>query len=291
MARDASVNLVFKRASANIMRVEACCEALLRQVLPILDPHQEGTCFDVGVGTFALYCELFAQLGFTTIAVEPLPDKRLRAVCERNSIQLIEQCLSSETGQRTLHIGQFARLKNTNFSSLDPDWFGASRTTIQVDTLNLNSLLQTVGKSPITCFKLDIEGWEPFVIAQLEKIDKAQLPRLVMFEYGGGGYRHQYQKGWSQKFFNGTLHCLSTLQKLGYGHSIMVDYADGSAVKLFDLQCIDLSGDTLFYKNSVYGNILTFLEHRLDKVNIDSICSPYQQGFIQWLVGKLLAGM
>ncbi|WP_204138295.1 FkbM family methyltransferase [Halomicronema sp. CCY15110] len=273
------------------MRVEACCEALLRQLLPILDPQQEGLCFDVGVGTFALYCELFAKLGFTTIAVEPLPTDRLRAVCNRNSIQLIEQCLSSDTGQQTLHIGQFAGLENTNFSSLDPDWFGSSKNTIKVNTMDLNGLLRTVGEHPITCLKLDIEGWEPFVIAQLEKINQAQLPKLVMFEYGGGGYRHQYKKGWSEKFSSGTLRCLRTLQDLGYGHSIMVDYADGSRVKLFDLQCIDLSSETPFYRNSVYGNILTFLEYRLNSVDVDSICAPYQKGLIHSLVGKLLAGM
>ncbi len=273
------------------MRVEACCEALLRKFLPILDPQQEGICLDVGVGTFAFYCELFAQLGFTTIAVEPLPTNRLRAVCDQNSIQLIEQCLSSETGQQKLHIGRFAGLKNTNFSSLDPDWFGASRNTIEVNTTNLIDLLSAVGQRPITCFKLDIEGWEPFVIKQLEQINKTQLPRLVMFEYGGGGHRYRYQKGWSQKFSNGTLRCLKTLQNLGYGHSVMVDYADDSRVKLFNLQCIDLSSDTPFYRNSVYGNILTFLEYRLNKVDVDSICAPYQKSLIRSLVGKMLAGI
>jgi FkbM family methyltransferase len=273
------------------MRVEACCEALLKQFLPILDPQKEGICFDVGVGTFALYCELFAQLGFTTIAVEPLPTNRLRAVCDRNSIQLIEQCLSSETGQQKLHIGRFAGLKNTNFSSLDPDWFGASRNTIEVNTTNLIDLLSAVGQRPITCFKLDIEGWEPFVIKQLEQINKTQLPQLVMFEYGGGGHRYRYQKGWSQKFSNGTLRCLRTLQNLGYGHSVMVDYADDSRVKLFNLQCIDLSSDTPFYRNSVYGNILTFLEYRLNNVDVDSICAPYQKSLIHSLVGKMLAGI
>ena len=49
------------------MKVEDCCQALLAQILPTVDPQRQGICIDVGVGTFAFYCELFAQLGFETL--------------------------------------------------------------------------------------------------------------------------------------------------------------------------------------------------------------------------------
>ena len=119
------------------MRVEACCQALLKQILPDLDPQRGGLCFDIGVGTFAFYCQLFAQLGFTSIAVEPLPTKKLRALCQHYHIPLIEQCLSDRVGTQTLHMGEFARFVNSNFNSLAPDWFGASGNTCQVLTLDL----------------------------------------------------------------------------------------------------------------------------------------------------------
>ncbi len=63
------------------MRVESCCQKLLEQLLPDLDPQRQGICIDVGVGTFAFYCELFARLGFSTVAIEPSPTDKLRIIC------------------------------------------------------------------------------------------------------------------------------------------------------------------------------------------------------------------
>ena len=273
------------------MRVEACCQDLLRHVLPVLDPQRKGICFDIGVGTFALYCELFAKQGFTTVAVEPLPTRKLRQICQRHSIHLFEQCLSTRLGTQTLHMGRFAGIANSNFSSLDPDWFGVSGSTQEVDTTDLTSLLNLVGEGPITCFKLDIEGWEPIVIRQFHNLAKAQLPCCVMFEYGGGGNRRHNQKGWSPKYLDGTMSCLQTLKDLGYGQSIMIDYAAGTTARIFDLQAIDLSQDTLFSTNSVYGNILSFYNCSLDQARVDAICAPYEYGLVNWLVGKLISAV
>jgi uncharacterized UPF0146 family protein len=51
------------------VRVEACCQALLEQILPAIDREKTGICLDVGVGTFAFYCKRFARLGFETVAI------------------------------------------------------------------------------------------------------------------------------------------------------------------------------------------------------------------------------
>ena len=51
------------------MRVEACCQAVLTDLLPKIDPQRLGKCLDVGVGTFAFYCQQFAELGFEAIEV------------------------------------------------------------------------------------------------------------------------------------------------------------------------------------------------------------------------------
>jgi len=273
------------------MRVEACCQEILRYVLPVLDPQRTGLCFDVGVGTFAFYCELFAKQGFTTVAVEPSPTKKVKAICRQHSILLLEQCLSDRLGTQTLHMGRFAGIANSNFSSLDPDWFGVSGSTKQVATTDLNSLLNLVGEQPITCFKLDIEGWEPVVIRQFSSLPTVQLPHVVMFEYGGGGNRRHNLKGWSPKYLDGTISCLQTLQDLGYGQSIMIEYAAGTKARIFDLQSIDLSKDTFFPVNSVYGNILSFHQFSLEQARIDEICAPYRYGLVNWLVGKLFSMM
>ena len=268
------------------MRVEACCQALLEHLLPDLDPQRQGLCVDVGVGTFAFYCELFARLGFATVAVEPSPPDKLRAVCQQYPIQLIEQCLSDRVGTQTLHMGQFANLANSNFSSLAADWFGASTDTRPVTTLDLATLLGQVGATQITAFKLDIEGWEPIVIQQFADLPAELLPRVVMFEYGGGGSRQKGEKGWSSKFLTGSVDCLRHLQQRGYSFSVMVDYASGTGVKVFDLQTLDLDLDSPFYANGVYGNILCFHQQRFTAERINRICTPYGGGLANWLVSK-----
>ncbi|MGB3201360.1 MAG: FkbM family methyltransferase [Nodosilinea sp.] len=271
------------------MRVEACCQALFEHLLPELDPQRQGLCIDVGVGTFAFYCELFARLGFATVAIEPLPTDKLRGVCEQNAIQLIEQCLSDQVGTQTLHLGQFAKLANSNFSSLAADWFGASTMTRSVPTLNLATLLDQVAATRITAFKVDIEGWEPVVIQQLAELPADLLPRVVMFEYGGGGSCALGEKGWSPRFFEGTMTCLKTLQQLGYDLSIMVDYAAGTQAKVFDLQSLNLVQESPFYANGVYGNLLCFYRQHLSAENIHQICTPYGGGLANWLVNKFVS--
>lgn len=271
------------------MRVEACCQALLEHLLPDLDPHRQGVCFDVGVGTFAFYCELFAQLGFATVAVEPSPTDKLRSVCQQYPIRLIEQCLSDRVGTQTLHMGQFANLANSNFSSLAADWFGASTITRLVPTLDLATLLEQVAAARITAFKLDIEGWEPVVIQQFAALLAEQLPQMVMFEYGGGSSHNQGVKGWSPKFLTGTMACLQTLQQRGYDFSIMVDYAAGTQPKVFDLQTLDLAQEAPFYPNGVYGNILCFYQQQFSAERIQSICAPYGGGLANWVVSKLVS--
>lgn len=270
------------------MRVEACCQALLRALLPQIDPQHQGLCLDVGVGTFAFYCDLFAQLGFPTVAVEPLPTDKLKALCQRQPIQLLELCLSDQVGTQTLHLGEFAKVANSNFSSLSQDWFGASGNSQPVDTLDLATLLDRVSARQITAFKLDIEGWEPVVIRQFDALPDALLPELVMFEYGGGGRYDQGTQGWSEPFLAGTLDCLTILQRLGYDFTIMVDYAPGSRPKLFQLQGIDLERDRPFYPHSVYGNFICLRRHQFSDDEIQSICAPYRGGLVNWLVGTLV---
>ncbi|MBE9108736.1 FkbM family methyltransferase [Nodosilinea sp. LEGE 07298] len=271
------------------MRVEACCQALFEHLLPNLDPQRQGLCIDVGVGTFAFYCELFARLGFATVAVEPSPTDKLRIVCEQHPIQLIEQCLSDQVGTQTLHMGQFANLANSNFSSLAADWFGASTTTRSVPTLNLATLLEQVAATRITAFKLDIEGWEPVVIQQFAELPTELLPQVVMFEYGGGSCRALGKNGWSPRFFEGTITCLKTLQQLGYDFSIMVDYAAGTQAKVFDLKSLDLAHESPFYANGVYGNILCFYQQRFSSTAIRRVCAPYGGGLANWLVSKFVS--
>ncbi|AFZ44472.1 methyltransferase FkbM family [Halothece sp. PCC 7418] len=270
------------------MRVEACCQSLLKEILPSVDPYREGVCLDVGVGDFAFYCDLFSRLGFSTIAIEPSPNKKLRRICKQNSIQLLECCLSNHNGMQRLHLGRFAYLGDRNFNSLEAEWFASSQQTKLVSTINLSKLINLTGIEEITCLKLDIEGWEVVVIEQIKALPPSQLPKIVMFEYGGGSRRYHGKKGWSPKFLSGTMKCLETLQKHGYGFSIMIDYAPNAKPNIFDLQSLTLDPDTLFIPNAVYGNIISFRGFAYSESAITKITNPYNGKWLNWLIERLI---
>lgn len=279
------------------MRVEACCQSLLKTILPHLDTNRQGVCFDIGVGSFAFYCDLFAKLGFSTVAVEPSPNQKLKRLCYRSSIQLLECCLSDQNGTQTLHLGKFAYLFNRNFNSLEPEWFASSQQTKLVPTINLSELLRITETEKITCLKLDIEGWETVIIEQLKQLNSSQLPKVIMFEYGGGSRRYQGGKGWSPKFLQGTMNCLETLHNCGYGLSILIDYAPSATTKIFDLQSFQLDPDQIFLPNAVYGNIIAFqgnnnIESAIDLKGeemvtmIHQITTPYKGKWLNTLIER-----
>lgn len=272
------------------MRVEACCQSLLAEIIAEIDPKKAGFCIDVGVGTFAFYCEVFAKLGYPTIAVEPLPVKKLRQIIDIYPIQLIESCLSNVDGKQLLYLGNFAGLFNSNFSSLSPDWFGSSQKTKEVQSITLTTLLNSIKATEITCLKLDIEGWEFNVIEQLPHIAHSLLPKVIMFEYGGGVNKNQGQKGWSKEFLEKTLNCLAILQKCGYQSSVMIDFAPDTQERFFDLQSLNLAADQLFNDQSVYGNIISLRDATISEAKIHSICqSYYRASLIDILVNKLVS--
>ncbi len=259
------------------MKVEDCCQALLAQILPTVDPQRRGVCIDVGVGTFALYCELFAQLGFETIAVEPLPLKEIRERCQQQGIEWIESCLSDVDGTQTLHLGTYQGAMDVNLSSLVANWWGASTTTREVRSLTLPTLLSQIQAQQITCLKLDVEGVELTILKQLVSLPKFLLPQVVMFEYGGGGRRDEGSQGWSQEFLAKTLDCIRVLRQCGYGFSIGIDSAPNTTEVIFDIGNLSLHIENILPQQAIYGNIISFYRGEFPQVKIQEICRNYYQ--------------
>ncbi len=270
------------------MHVEACCQNILKETLPDIDPNREGVCLDIGVGNFAFYCDLFSKLKFSSIAVEPFPNAKLRRICKHRSIQLLECCLSNQNGTQTLYLGQFARLVNNNFNSLESEWFASSKKQKIVSTITLLELLKITLTNKVTCLKLDIEGWEMTVIQQLKNVFPSQIPQVLMFEYGGGCYRYDGKKSWSPKFLNRTMKCLETLQQCGYRFTIVIDYAANAIPKTFDLKYQTLDADQIFMNNAIYGNIITFYNQYYSESKITQMTAPYHGTWLNWLVEKLI---
>ena len=240
------------------MKCEEYCQQLLADYLSKVDGEKEGVCIEVGVGTFAFYCVLFARLGFKSIAIEPLVNNQLRQICQEHSIDLVESCLSDLDGHQTLYIGTFQGHDNTNLSSLLPDWWGASKKAVNVPSLTLSKLISNLHIEKISCLKIDVEGAEAIIIRQLEQLPSLLLPEIVMFEYGGGDTKASSSKGWSAKFFNQTSECLKILQKCGYTLGIIVDESESQDPVDFLLQD-DLSDfESLFKSSFQWGNIIIF---------------------------------
>ena len=259
------------------MRVEACCQRILSYVLPLVDEKREGLCIDVGVGTFAFYCEMFSMLGFKTIAVEPLPVEGVRVLCQYDCITLIEACLSDVNGTQTIHLGNAAAGCDSNYASLEPDWFGVSTETREVQSLTLSKLLLNLNAQKVTCLKLDIEGAESTVITKLGELPKAWLPSVVMFEYGGGDSREKGLYGWSPKYLNATIECLRSLKECGYNFSIMIDSLLDTEARIFELQSSNLEPDLIFYPNGGYGNIIAFRDFNIAPDEVAKVCAPYYE--------------
>lgn len=258
------------------MHVEECCQALLHQILPEVDINRSGLAIDIGVGTFAFYCQLFDQLRFETIAVEPLPNQQLRQLCRYRNIQLIESCISEVDGSVDLYIGNYNGEENLNLNSLRPDWWGSTATAKPAQSMPLSKFLNEIAATNITCIKIDVEGMEFSIIQQFSQLKETLLPKVLTFEYGGGSTREQGEGGWSQELLDGTLKSLEILRNAGYGQTILVDLAPDSKEQVFNLQSEIVESTVLFQPQSIYGNIIALRGFQYPEDKIASICQPYR---------------
>ncbi|MBC8044521.1 MAG: FkbM family methyltransferase [Rhizobacter sp.] len=257
------------------MHVEECSQALLARWLPAIDEHRAGMCIDIGVGTFAFYCELFSRLGFKTAAVEPLPIDHVRKFSRVYGIRLLETCISEIDGTQTIYIGTYDGKELFDVSSLKQDWWGSSGRSKQVQSMTVATLLQTLSPERLTCVKIDVEGLEPVIIRQFAAIKNEWLPEIIVFEYGGGSTKEEGKEGWSAEGVAGTLECLEVLKQRGYDFSVMLDSAAGTAPRTFHLRTALLNPDDIFFPKGVYGNLLCARRAVLSETQLAEICNPY----------------
>lgn len=258
------------------MHVEHCSRLILISALRSLGRRAGTVCLDIGVGTFDFYCQLFAQLGYRTIAVEPVPTEDLRSVCRWFGIRLVESCVTDRDGTVDLFLGGDGGGENLNLSSVMPDWWGNSATRRTVRSVTLATLFRERRIRRVACMKLDIEGAEPLVVSQLTNLPPTALPAIVQFEYGGGGTRSSGQGGWAPRYLEGTLLCLRTLTDLGYRLAVVVDSAAGSRERILQLERSALTADGVFEAAAVYGNVVVMREPLLSEEELRRLCEPYR---------------
>jgi FkbM family methyltransferase len=257
------------------MKVEECCQSLLADLMLKVDPKRSGFAIDVGVGTFAFYCVLFDQLGFKTIAVEPLPIESLKLTCYARKIPLVESCITDEKGFVDLYIGRYKEDENLNLNSIRSDWWGITNQSKQVYSITIRDLVEQFNINRISCLKIDVEGVEYLLLKQLPDLNPDLLPQILIFEYGGGGTISEGKGGWSNEILADTIRSLEILQKLGYKQLILVDSENDFREKIIDLSTIEIRIDNFFSPGNVYGNIIAIYQEWIAEEEISGICRQY----------------
>jgi FkbM family methyltransferase len=240
----------------------------------VSDPARNGTFVEIGVGTSDYYFVQFAEKGFQTLAVEPLPTKTLLTTCDKYNVPLEISVVAEENGHVPIYLGQYSGPPNVKLSSLNADWWGSSREDREVPSLRFDSLLAKYAIKSVTALKVDVEGSELAIVNQLKFVPKEVLPRLVQFEYGGGGSKHGQLGGWSPKYFGRTCTTLEVLQSLGYEWLLLVD-RDLPAVRSVWLPDTNSLGE-VFHPLSHVGNAIVCKDGSLRQtVDLADLCRAY----------------
>jgi FkbM family methyltransferase len=242
------------------MDVERSVLSIIPYLLEKYDKEKMGVAIDVGVGTFNLYCEKFSKENLKTFAIEPLPSQRLLDISEQFGITLVKACLYDVDGFINFYTGIFKDKPQINVSSIEEDWWGVTDKSerLKVKSIKLSTLLSQFNIKSITYLKLDTEGSEYEIIKQLIGFKSESLPKILEFEYGGGGKKHEKKGGWNSKFYGKTLMSLEILRNLNYRYGLIFEKESDSIVE-FELDQ-NFNPDLLFKFYFVYGNILLFRE-------------------------------
>jgi len=252
------------------MDVEKKILTIIPYLLGKYDKNRKGVTIDIGVGTFNFYCEIFKNEGFKTFAVEPLPSENLKQLVIEKGIHLINACITNFNGRTKIYSGQFNGSQLTDLSSLHKTWWGVNdqSNVTEVDSLKLDKFISDYFIKDITYLKIDTEGSEWEIISQFPELNKANLPAIVEFEYGGGAYKYEQSAGWMEEYFSKTLKCINTLKQCGYKYVLVYEREENNPV-FYNINSLnDLS--SIFKDSYHYGNLIFFKENkfRLRKVNL-----------------------
>ena len=269
------------------MDVEKVNIQLLPYFLNKVDKDKQGVALDIGVGTFNFFFFLFANLGYHTIAVEPLPSDELITLCKQQNIILEKSVLGKVDGYTTIYTGVFQGNDLTDVSSTSPSWWGVNDNSkeMKVPSISLCTLLAKYDINQISYMKVDVEGSELSILDQIPSLNLYKLPQLIEFEYGGGGCKIDKIGGWSDPFFSNTIEILKTLGEIGYQFGMIVEREEPQ-VKCFSN---GTNVHNIFESHYVYGNILLAKSDIFNCENISKFISRSKSvNFVKRTMNKIL---
>lgn len=231
---------------------------LVKLISDEIDINRIGTAIEIGVGTGNFYSLIYKDLGFNTIAVDPIAYLPFLELATRHCIIYDESCIYIENGEEVIYMSA-----HSDLSSLHDDWWGAIENTGKiVKSQDLKTFLGKHKIEKISFLKVDTEGSEFEILQQFSDLNSTLLPKIIEFEYGGGGLRKDGIAGWSPDFYEKTLKTLYLLKTLGYKEAIIFDSIALEPV-FFSFEG-ENDFDSLFKPNFEYGNVIAFNEKMKD---------------------------
>lgn len=240
--------------------VEAHTWSCIRGLMIHLDPERQGVAIDAGAGEGDYYFEWFANFGYQTVLVEPIPSDYVRQLAGQHQVHLYLYALSDHNGWANLYTSS----EHYGIHSLSASTWGKVSECQQVGTISLITLIGEVVTYTrrITVLKLDIEGAEPVVIQQLDTLHPRLRPAIVSFEFGG---IHPVSEGvgaWSSEHRASLLQSFATLKANGYRKALLITSGNSDRMDVLDLQQ-PLAFESIFRPDDIWGNIVTTRSRRI----------------------------
>lgn len=224
--------------------VERVTWEIVSRLMQDADPQREGWAIDAGLGQGDYYCEWTHNLGYKSLAIEPMPTETAIRACEMSHIPLVSAALGNRDGVAVLYSAPERDLR-----SLHGEVWGGMQDDGDVEVITLPLLMRQYRIERLTLLKLDIEGAEPDVIETLEELASDELPSIVCFEFGGEGTA-EYKRGpWSLEQQRRVNSSFKTLHRLGYRWGVLVGSGDVFFVRKTD-------GNSNFLSSDNWGNAI-----------------------------------
>lgn len=224
--------------------VERVTWEIVSRLMHEIDPRRDGWAIDAGLGQGDYYCEWTHNLGYKSLAIEPVPTPTAIRACEVSRIPLVSAALGNCEGIAVLYSAPERDLR-----SLHGDVWGGMQDAGDVDVTTLPLLMRQYGVDRVTLLKLDIEGAEPDVIETLVELGCDELPDVICFEFGGEGIA-EYQSGpWAPEQQKRVNAAFNTLRRLGYKWGVLVGCGDNLFVR-------HMNGKSNFSPSDNWGNAI-----------------------------------